>query len=71
MYYRSEKVLGKLYRGIDEHKIWNEEIRSTVAPHPAAVWEELIDDLTTRCIELGASVNWQHHVETARQLRAA
>lgn len=71
MYYRSEKVLGKLYRAIDEHKIWNEEIHSTAAPHPAAVWKTLINNLTKRCIDLGASVNWQHHVETARQLRAA
>lgn len=67
MYYRSEKVLGKLYRGIDEQKIWNEEIRSTASPRPAIIWKILITNLTKRCIDLGASGN----VETARQLRAA
>ncbi|KAL4925196.1 RNA dependent RNA polymerase [Aspergillus undulatus] len=70
-YYRSEKILGRLYRAIDEHKIWSEEIRSTVAPHPKTVWRKLVDSLTARCITFGASVNWQGHVETAKQLRAA
>lgn len=71
MYYRSEKALGKLYRAIDEHKIWKEEIHCTEAPNPATVWKTLINNLTKRCMDLGASVNWQHHFETARQLRAA
>ncbi|KAI9369211.1 RNA dependent RNA polymerase-domain-containing protein [Aspergillus egyptiacus] len=70
-YYRSEKILGKLYRAIDEHKIWNEEIRSVTAPNPTAFWKKLIDSLTARCISLGAPVTWQHHIETARQIRSA
>ncbi|KAL4862886.1 hypothetical protein BDV12DRAFT_178207 [Aspergillus spectabilis] len=70
-YYRSEKILGNLYRAINEHKIWTEEIQSEVEPDPEAVWTKVIRSLTRRCIEMGASVNWKHHVETARQLRLA
>ncbi|KAL4779082.1 RNA dependent RNA polymerase-domain-containing protein [Aspergillus varians] len=72
MYYQSEKVLGKLYRAIDERKIWREEIRSSsIKPDPNAVWEKVIGSLTARCMALGASVKWRHHMETARQLRSA
>lgn len=71
LYYRSEKVLGKLYRAINERKIWAEEIRTAIESDPKEVWKKLIDSLTARCMAIGASVEWQHHVETARQLRSA
>ncbi|RDW61792.1 RNA dependent RNA polymerase [Aspergillus mulundensis] len=70
-YYRSEKILGKLYRAIDEHEIWKKDIHTTKKPNPIAVWKKFVNSLTTRCIALGASVNWKDHVETARQLRSA
>jgi gamma-glutamylcysteine synthetase len=69
-YYRSEKILGKLYRAIDEHKIWSQEIHTTTQPNPKAFWKKVIDSLTIRCIALGASPNWQAHAQTARQIRA-
>ncbi|KAL4877131.1 RNA dependent RNA polymerase-domain-containing protein [Aspergillus karnatakaensis] len=70
-YYRSEKILGKLYRAIDEHKIWKEDIHWAIQPDPETVWASVINTLTRRCIAIGASINWKHHVETARQLRLA
>ncbi|KAL2863858.1 RNA dependent RNA polymerase [Aspergillus lucknowensis] len=71
-YYRSEKILGKLYRAIDEHKIWSAEIRTTPQqPNPALFWEKLIDSLTARCLAIDPHVKWQHHVETARQIRSS
>ncbi|KAL4967470.1 RNA dependent RNA polymerase [Aspergillus stella-maris] len=70
-YYRSEKILGKLYRAIDEHKIWSEEIRTPIAPNPNNAWKKMVDSLTARCIASGISVDWKGHAETARQLRAA
>ncbi|KAL3481235.1 RNA dependent RNA polymerase-domain-containing protein [Aspergillus californicus] len=70
-YYRSEKILGQLYRAIDEHKIWSEEIRTSTKPNPTAFWKKMIDALTVRCLTLGASVTWQDHVNTARQIRSA
>ncbi|KAL4746644.1 hypothetical protein BDW72DRAFT_197492 [Aspergillus terricola var. indicus] len=69
-YYRSEKILGKLYRVINEHEIWRKDIHTTIKSNPTAVWKKIIDSLTGRCIALGAPVNWKAHVETARQLRS-
>ncbi|KAL3429117.1 RNA dependent RNA polymerase-domain-containing protein [Aspergillus tetrazonus] len=69
-YYRSEKILGKLYRAINEHEIWRKDIHTTIKSNPTAVWKRIIDSLTGRCIALGAPVNWKAHVETARQLRS-
>ncbi|KAJ0413452.1 RNA dependent RNA polymerase-domain-containing protein [Aspergillus carlsbadensis] len=70
-YYRSEKILGKLYRAINEHKIWSQEIHSTTPPNPKVFWKKVIDSLTARCIAVGASPIWQDHAETARQIRAS
>ncbi|KAL4808658.1 RNA dependent RNA polymerase-domain-containing protein [Aspergillus unguis] len=72
-YYRSEKILGHLYRAIDEHEIWSKEIRGITkkSPNPAAVWKKLIDSLTVRSLKIGASINWKDHTETARALRSA
>ncbi|KAL3458071.1 RNA dependent RNA polymerase-domain-containing protein [Aspergillus heterothallicus] len=69
-YYRSEKILGKLYRAIDEHKIWSQEIHTSAQPNPDAFWKKLIDSLTARCIAVGGSSARRHHAETARQIRA-
>ncbi|KAL4815695.1 RNA dependent RNA polymerase-domain-containing protein [Aspergillus spinulosporus] len=69
-YYRSEKILGKLYRAINEHEIWRKDIHTTIKSNPTAAWKKIIDTLTRRCIALGAPVNWKAHVETARLLRS-
>ena len=37
-YHFSEKILGRLYRGIDEEKIWNEDIHRTVNMSGPSVW---------------------------------
>ncbi|KAL4756453.1 RNA dependent RNA polymerase [Aspergillus foveolatus] len=69
-YYRSEKILGKIYRAINEHEIWRKAIHTTIMSNPTTVWKRIIDSLTGRCIALGAPVNWKAHVETARQIRS-
>lgn len=67
-YYESEKVLGKLYRAIDEYGIFKEiqerlEIEdrsddSTVIPK---VW----DHVQHAC----RGFQWKHHLEDAREIR--
>ena len=46
-YYRSEKILGKLYRNIDENKIWHEDIqrgRDQENQHDGeSLWTQLLD----------------------------
>ncbi|PNY29213.1 RNA-dependent RNA polymerase 1 [Tolypocladium capitatum] len=41
-YHRSEKILGRLYRGVDERKIWNEDIHRNISMDGPSVWEQLM-----------------------------
>ncbi|KAG0650821.1 RNA-dependent RNA polymerase 1 [Hyphodiscus hymeniophilus] len=66
-YYESDKILGKLYRDIDERKIF-EEIKQHAAMNPAssatvihAIWAQV--QRATRLIQ------WEHKKEWARDLR--
>jgi hypothetical protein len=48
-YYRSEKILGKLYRAVDERKIWFDEIHSETAPDEELFWAEFLWSICQRC----------------------
>ncbi|KAI5860371.1 RdRP-domain-containing protein [Durotheca rogersii] len=69
-YYKSTKILGKLYRAIDEKKIWREDIRRKVPLSTKPVWDLLTRQILKKCRELGG-VNWQPAVEEATHLRQA
>jgi hypothetical protein len=69
-YYKSEKILGKLYRAIDERKIWYEDIHSKFAPGGASFWDEFIRSSTERCNAFG-QIRWTHCSEEARRIRSA
>jgi hypothetical protein len=68
-YYRSEKILGKLYRAIDEKKIWKEDIRMNEVKNDGnSFWNELVALMSRLCNERG--VVWTHRLEEAHQIRA-
>jgi len=68
-HYRSEKILGKLYRAIDEKRIWAEDIRlHEVSKNGSSVWEEFLARATAQCQRYG--VLWKNRTTEARQLRA-
>ncbi|KAI2463835.1 RdRP-domain-containing protein [Annulohypoxylon bovei var. microspora] len=69
-YYKSDKVLGKLYRAIDEKKIWKQDIHQNVSRHGYSIWDQLIGYIQTRCMELGG-VNWQTALDEADCIREA
>ncbi|KAI0133352.1 RdRP-domain-containing protein [Hypoxylon sp. NC0597] len=69
-YYRSDKVLGLLYRAIDEKKIWKKDIHKPVDSHGASVWEQLLVYLKKKSMELGL-FNWEARLEEARRIREA
>lgn len=69
-YYKSEKILGKLYRAIDERKIWYEDVRSNFASGKASFWDEFIRSSTERCNVFG-QIMWTHRSEEARRIRSA
>ncbi|KAH8884887.1 rna-dependent rna polymerase [Thozetella sp. PMI_491] len=67
-YYRSEKLLGHLYRGIDETKIWYEDIKRTVPTGGPSFWDELILALRPRWAALG-QIDWEPLQNEARSIR--
>lgn len=69
-YYKSEKILGQLYRAIDVSKIWKEDIRSKIRPAGASFWDEFILKIRPRYeAVVGHVQTWTVHLETAREIR--
>lgn len=69
-YYRSEKILGQLYRAVDEGKVWAEDIRMTIAPGGPSFWDQLLTRLNQRVRAIGP-VEWQHRSAEAHRIRHA
>ncbi|KAI1636235.1 rna-dependent rna polymerase [Biscogniauxia mediterranea] len=69
-FYRSVKALGKLYRAIDEKRIWKNDIHKTISRVGPSVWEEVIAYIDRTCERLG-SINWQKALEEAHSIRQA
>ncbi|KAK8009403.1 hypothetical protein PG991_011954 [Apiospora marii] len=70
-YYESDKILGQLYRAIDEKRIWHESVRVNtkhVAGPP--VWNALISLIESECTEtLGGEVDWKQYEAEAIKIR--
>ncbi|XXG96387.1 hypothetical protein Hte_002669 [Hypoxylon texense] len=69
-YYKSSKVLGKLYRAIDEKKIWKENIHRIASSQGTSVWDQLSRYFRNECEKLG-DVNWRPLQDDARRIRQA
>lgn len=66
-YYRSEKALGHLYRAIDEHMFLKDlQDASRVAPEQE---NTLLPALWTYIQQHTAIIQWEHHIDLARQIR--
>lgn len=52
-YYKSEKILGKLFRAIDEKRIWRDDIRDPAAEAAGPIWKELLAYIAEDCDDLG------------------
>lgn len=52
-YYKSDKVLGKLFRAIDERRIWRDDIRDPAAEKAGPIWEVLVGYVIDECGDLG------------------
>jgi hypothetical protein len=72
LFYRSDKILGQLYRAIDEKKIWNEnvhiDIKNIVGPE---VWDGLLAYVTEECEAKLQGVSWDRYVGEAWNIRRA
>ncbi|KAI1456489.1 RdRP-domain-containing protein [Annulohypoxylon moriforme] len=69
-YYKSEKILGKLFQAIDEKKIWKKDIHQTINRQGYSVWKRLIQHIQTNC-RLFKEVNWQAALDEAHRIREA
>lgn len=67
-YYESEKVLGELYRAIDEKRLWSDEVRIQVDRRGPSVWDQVLAYIKKECDRLGG-MDWIHALSEARQIR--
>jgi hypothetical protein len=67
-YYKSGKLLGKLYRAIDEKQIWKNDIhRHEVRPGAESIWLKLLRLMTANCQKYG--ISWEHKSDEAKRIK--
>lgn len=68
-FHRSEKTLGLLYRGVDEQKIWSEDISRAVNMDGPSVWDQLMGRLKAEMAVCGIETEYERHAAYAWKLR--
>ncbi|KAJ6439483.1 RNA-dependent RNA polymerase [Purpureocillium lavendulum] len=68
-FHRSEKILGRLYRGIDEQKIWNQHIHRKIAMDGPSVWDQLMGRVEVELYSHGIKVDYRRYSEQAWKIR--
>ena len=68
-FYRSEKILGKLYRNIDESQIWAEDISRTVTQQGPSVWAQLQGLVLEQIGHLRLSTRYTRRISDAWRIR--
>ncbi|KAJ8129303.1 hypothetical protein O1611_g4329 [Lasiodiplodia mahajangana] len=69
MFYKSEKILGELYRAIDEKKIWRDDIHLAVNRFGPSLWDELFMHINRECDDNLGDVNWRRALDDAHNIR--
>ncbi|KAJ1338747.1 RNA-dependent RNA polymerase [Microdochium nivale] len=67
-FYKSDRVLGKLYRNIDEKKIWQEDIRVYASRGGPTIWDHVLHYIKRSCDAIG-NVNWLDALTEASEIR--
>ena len=71
-YYESTKVLGKLYRAIDEHKFFEEVQRQSTSINGSYTHTRSLIDAVWRYVqEQTALIQWSHYIDFARDVKDA
>ncbi|KAK2043345.1 RNA dependent RNA polymerase [Colletotrichum somersetense] len=69
-YYKSEKVLGELYRNVNEKQIWDEDISRVVSKAGPSVWDQFLGLMERKIEEYGKGrISWETKREQAQSLR--
>ncbi len=67
-YYESNKILGKLYRAIDEREIF-QSIKRRALMHGTTTTSTVIDDVWTWAQKACRLIEWEYHKEWAETIR--
>ncbi|OHX00326.1 RNA-dependent RNA polymerase [Colletotrichum incanum] len=69
-YYKSEKVLGELYRNVNEKQIWDEDISRVVSKIGPLVWDQFVGLMQRKIEEYSKGrISWKTKREEAKSLR--
>ncbi|KAI6778657.1 RNA-dependent RNA polymerase [Emericellopsis cladophorae] len=70
LYHRSKKLLGRLYRNVDENKIWSHDIRREVDKEGPSVWQLLWDYVEREILaENSHRLSWRQRINRAWDIR--
>ena len=69
-YYRSEKVLGKLYRAIDEHQLFEEIQRSNHSEDQSRPQGSQFNAVWKSIQERTALIQYEHYIDFAGNIKA-
>ncbi|KDN62798.1 putative RNA dependent RNA polymerase [Colletotrichum sublineola] len=69
-YYKSEKILGELYRNVNEKQIWDEDISRVVSNAGPSVWDQFVGLMQRKIEEYSKGrIRWETKREQAKSLR--
>ncbi|KAF4336323.1 RNA-directed RNA polymerase [Fusarium beomiforme] len=68
-YYPSDKILGYLYRNVDEKKIWDEDIHRIINAGGPSVWDQLLTVVENEVLKYKLDVDWTRRYEEAWKIR--
>jgi hypothetical protein len=68
-YYQSEKILGHLYRNVDEKKIWDEDIHRSINTAGPSVWDQLLTIVENEVIKYNLDIKWTRQSKKAWKIR--
>ncbi|CAH0059307.1 unnamed protein product [Clonostachys solani] len=68
-YYESKKILGRLYRSVDEKKIWAEDVKQHDRAEGGDIWEELLSIPKTLVWKNKLDVDYKRQTDKAWEIR--
>ncbi|KAK5629284.1 hypothetical protein RRF57_005000 [Xylaria bambusicola] len=70
-FYKSDKILGELYRAIQEKKIWKDDIHLPRNRFGPSLWDEIIVYIQKQCDNNLGHVDWKGAKDDAQRIRQA
>lgn len=68
--YQSNKILGRLFREIDEHRIWKESTQAEVTTRTSGgIWDGLLKHVESDLSAVNIILDWETKLATAKNLR--